>query len=85
MKAYRLFPHYGLPEEIGEYLYDIDEDFRDKRAYLQRATKLTDLVNKKFNTNYKLVDLFPLPYDIGWRYCPKCNKYYWEDDGCDCD
>lgn len=85
MIVYRLQPHNDLPEEIQEYLYDVDEDFTKKENFIKRATKLTDLVNKKFNTNYKSAELFPKPKDIGWRYCKKCDTYYWEDECCKCD
>lgn len=47
-----------------------------KKNYIKRATKLTDLVNKKLKTNYKPTELFPVPKDIGWRYCKKCDYYY---------
>lgn len=33
MIVYRLQPHNDLPEEIQEYLYDVNEDFTKKKLH----------------------------------------------------
>ena len=85
MIAYRLLPYYNLPENVYDYLYDVDEDFTSKIKYVERAEKITSKVNARFNTSYSWNELFPKPTDIGWRYCKKCGEYYWCDDGCCCE
>lgn len=86
MIAYRLESacNDNVKEEVKEFLYDIDDDFFTKAAYIKRAETITWAVNTKFNTKYKWTDLFNKPTDIGWRYCAKCNTFYWADDECDC-
>ena len=85
MKAYRLRPLENLPTEIDNYVYDVDEDFTSKKTYILRAKKLTDRVNKKYNVNFKCDELFEKPQDIGYRYCTRCQTYYWGDDRCECE
>lgn len=87
MRAYRLESACkdNVKEEVKEFLYDIDDDFFTKEAYIKRAKAITFSVNYKFDTNYKWTDLFNKPIDIGWRYCEKCDTYYWADDECNCD
>ena len=81
---YRLEADKNLKIVNNSWLYDVDEDFTSKKAYIAAAIKLTDKANKEFKTNYTYNELFGEPVDIGWRYCSKCNEYYWADDGCYC-
>lgn len=85
MIAYRLQPHIDLCEEVYEYLYDVDEDFTSKKEYIREAKRLTNIVNKNFNANYHWKEVFIEPTDIGWRYCKKCEEFYWLDEGCCCE
>ena len=85
MIAYRLESIKELKIVNNSWLYDIDEDFTSKKAYIERAEQLTRKVNKEFNTNYTYQKLFGEPEDIGWRYCKRCDTYYWKDDCCDCE
>ena len=85
MIAYRLESNKELEIVNNSWLYDIDEDFTNKKEYISAAKKLTRMANKEFNTNYSWVELFGEPFDCGYRYCKKCDFFYWSDEGCECD
>ena len=84
MKAYRLESNKELEIVNNSWLYDIDEDFTSKKAYIARAKKLTDKANKEFNTNFTYKQLFGDPIDNGYRYCKRCGAYYWSSEECEC-
>ena len=83
-KAYRLETNKDLEIVNNSWLYDIDEDFTSKKAYIARAKKLTAKANKDFKTNFTYQELFGEPVDIGYRYCNRCGSYYWASECCDC-
>ena len=85
MKAYRLESNKELEIVNTTWLYDIDEDFISKKAYTERAKKLTEKANNEFKTNYTWQDLFGEPFDCGYRYCPYCKTYYWQGEECECE
>lgn len=82
--AYRLESNKELDIVNNSWLYDIDEDFTSKKAYIARAKKLTEKANKEFNTNFTYNELFGEPVDIGWRYCSRCGECYWFNDDHEC-
>lgn len=82
--AYRLEADKDLEIVNNSWLYDIDEDFTSKAAYIKRAKKLTDRANKEFNTNFTYKELFGEPLDLGWRYCSQCGECYWFNDIHEC-
>ena len=84
MKAYRLEANKDLEIVNNSWLYDIDEDFTSKKAYIARAKKLTAKANKEFGTNYSYNELFGEPSSNGYCYCAKCGYYYWAGECCEC-
>ena len=97
--AYRLYTNkaeeeyikvgYTLKEaqEIIDYASEIDEDFLNKKDYISYAKKEAQRVTEELKLS-KPIDwkvLFGEPQDIGWRYCSKCDTFYWGDDECECD
>lgn len=88
-KAYRLWVNIDidkLPNEQQDALYDIDEDFRTKKEWLQTANEMTKNFNKKFNTSYTRQELFGEPDDIyNYRYCTICGEFFWADQEHECE
>lgn len=82
--AYCLFSYEDLPNDVLDYIGDIEKDFTNKKDYFNYAKYLTNLVNKNFSSNYKWYDLFPFPYDVGRRYCTYCKCYFWFNSDCEC-
>lgn len=84
MKAYRLEANKELEIVNNSWLYDVDEDFTSKKAYIARAKQLTTRANKHFGTNYTYNELFGEPNSNGYCYCTKCGCYYWVGECCEC-
>lgn len=77
----------GEAEDIINYAYDIDEDYKTKKDYIKAAKKYAEQITKKLGYE-KLIDwvtLFGNPVDSGYRYCSRCDCYFWLEDGCECE
>lgn len=73
--------------KIIDYASEFDEDFLNKKEYIScaksEAQRIADELNLQKPLDWKL--LFGEPVDIGWRYCTKCDTFFWADDECECD
>lgn len=96
MKAYRLqvnkceddFIEAGLTLEqankiIDDY-YEVDEDFISKREYIARAKYYQAKIKEDLGIEVDWKVLFGEPESYGYRYCPKCGEFYWENEECGC-
>lgn len=83
--AYRLWADKTVDGVENSFLFDVDEDYTTKKEYIKAAKQYTQEFNNKYGTNYDWVDLFGNPIDIGYRYCSKCDTYFWEGDPCECE
>ena len=83
--AYRLISNKTIKNVEDSFLYDIDEDFTTKKGYIKKAIEYTKSFNEDFKTNYTYKDLFGTPEDIGYRYCSKCDCFFWNDEDCCCE
>lgn len=83
--AYRLWADKTLREvNMSRVLFEVDEDYLSKSAYIEAAKKYTQQLNDEFDTDYTYEDIFGEPEDIGWRYCTKCDTFFWDGEDCEC-
>ncbi len=70
---------------IIDLIYDVDEDFITKKAYIERAKYYHDkvLTHLGLDVDWKL--LFGEPMESDYRYCAKCGCYFYATDGCECE
>lgn len=73
-------------QQIIDESYDIDEDFFKKTDYRKTAQEYAKQITLKLKLAKPIhwVDLFGDAEDIGYRYCSKCDCYYWDGDECEC-
>ena len=72
-------------ERIINLAWDEDEDFTSKKEYVKSAKMKADAYSKKIG---KLIDwktMFGEPIESDYRYCSKCDTFFYESDGCECD
>lgn len=67
--------------------YEIDEDYLRKSDYIKAAKLEAEGITKRLNLKQPLdwVLLFGEPVDIDYRYCSKCDTYFWLGDPCECE
>ena len=73
---------------IIEYAYDEDEDFLNKKSYINYAKKVAQRATEELRLskplNWKV--LFGEPKaEYGWRYCSKCDTFFWDGEPCECE
>lgn len=83
--AYRLWADKSIELVENSKIYEVDEDYLKKSDYIKAAQEYTKEFNQEMGVNYTWQELFGLPEDIGYRYCSKCDCFFWEGDGCECD
>lgn len=66
--------------------YDIDEDFTSKKDYIDVAKSyaqhITDTLMLSHPLDWRVA--FGIPASYGYRYCSKCDTFYWDGDECCC-
>ena len=78
-------------ERIIDYAYEIDEDFRTKKDYIKAAKTEAEHVSKQLllskPLDWKVLfdDVTADDYYSDYRYCSKCDTYFWFGEDCDCD
>lgn len=83
MNVYRLVADSSLPFVDETWLYDVDEHFFSKKAYISRAKYLTEIFNKQYNFSYSWSQIFGEPVFLGWCMDRITGELYWNDDGSD--
>lgn len=76
-------------KDIIELLYDVDDDYKNKKDYIKDAKYYADYVKTKLNIDidWKLIfdDITDPKYVSEYRYCPKCGEFFWAGEDCGCD
>ena len=83
--AFRLISNKTIAHTKAIWFEDVDEDFTNKKSYISYAKELTKKFNEEEKTSYSWKELFDEPKDIGYRYCSKCDTYFWDGEECNCD
>lgn len=83
--AYRLWAIKTIENVEESFLFDVDEDYTSKTKYIKAAKEYTKQFNEEFGTSYTYEEVFGYPIDFGYRYCSKCDTYFWSGDPCECE
>jgi len=70
---------------IINFLYDVDEDYTSKKEYLKAAQNYAKELKKETGLSVGIETLFGMPVSDGYRYCSKCQQFFWEDEDCGCE
>ena len=96
-KAYRLMSNKYEPDyveagftieeakKIIDMAWDDDKDFTSKNEYIKTAKKWAENYSKKFGKKISWILLYGEPEDSDYMYCSKCDCFFYEADGCECD
>ena len=74
-------------QAIIDFLYEEDEDFTSKAEYIRTAKyyckECTEYLKLTKPLDWKIA--FGMPDDIGYRYCSKCEEFFWDGEPCGCE
>lgn len=74
-------------QTIINYLYDEDWDYTSKAEYIKSAKShcqhCTERLKLTKPLDWKVA--FGTPDDIDYRYCSKCEEFFWDGEDCGCE